>query len=122
MPKQRMDLRMIKDIIRLKWQSQLSHEQIAMALNVSKGVVSKYLSLASAAGLDWGAAASLDERQLTLRLLPRSHASIHGPCCWPCCWPACCPCACCTCCCCLPRWRSLALALKQGEGPRALLR
>ena len=66
MPKQRMDLRMIKDIIRLKWQSQLSHEQIAMALNVSKGVVSKYLSLASAAGLDWVAAASLDERQLTL--------------------------------------------------------
>jgi DNA-binding transcriptional regulator LsrR (DeoR family) len=48
-----MDLRMIKDIIRLKWQAALSHEQIAKALNVSKGVVSKYVTLASAAGLDW---------------------------------------------------------------------
>ena len=75
MPKQRMDLRMIKDIIRLKWQSQLSHEQIAMALNVSKGVVSKYLSLASAAGLDWDAACALDERQLTMRLLPRTNTA-----------------------------------------------
>jgi len=73
MPKQRMDLRMIKDIIRLKWQAALSHEQIAKALNVSKGVVSKYVTLASAAGLDWEAAQALDERQLTHRLLPRSN-------------------------------------------------
>jgi transposase len=74
MPKQRMDLRMIKDIIRLKWQSQLSHEQIAKALNISKGVVSKYVGLANNAGLDWEAAQALDERQLTARLLPRAAA------------------------------------------------
>ena len=29
MPKPRMSLRMIKDVIRLKWHAQLSHEQIA---------------------------------------------------------------------------------------------
>ncbi len=75
MPKQRMDLRMIKDIIRLKWKSQLSHEQIAKALNVSKGVVSKYVSLAGSAGLDWDAAQALDERQLPHRLLPRANAA-----------------------------------------------
>jgi transposase len=67
-----MDLRMIKDIIRLKWQAKLSHEQIAKSLNVSKGVVSKYVTLASAASLDWNAVQALDERQLTSRLLPRS--------------------------------------------------
>lgn len=75
MPKQRMDLRMIKDIIRLRWQGQLSHEHIAQALKVSKGVVSKYLSLACAAGIDWDAAQTLDERQLTMRLLPRTNTA-----------------------------------------------
>jgi transposase len=71
-PKQRMALRMIKDVIRLKWEAQLSHEQIAAALGVSKGVVSKYVGLASAAGLDWQTVHDWDERQLATRLLPRS--------------------------------------------------
>jgi transposase len=70
-----MDLRMIKDIIRLKHQA-MSHEQIAKTLQVSKGVVSKYLQLASAVGLDWGAAQALNELQLTARLLPRT--SLQG--------------------------------------------
>jgi predicted DNA-binding protein (UPF0251 family) len=39
---------MIKDVIRLKWQADLSHEQIALSLNISKGAVTKYLSLAYA--------------------------------------------------------------------------
>jgi hypothetical protein len=38
---------MIKDVIRLKWQADLSHEQIALSLNISKGAVTKYLSLMS---------------------------------------------------------------------------
>ena len=50
MHKQRMALRMIKDVIRLKWEAQLSHEQIAVALGVSKGAVTKYVGLANAAG------------------------------------------------------------------------
>jgi len=71
-PKKRMDLRMIKDMIRLKWEGQLSHEQIAVALGVSKGAVSKYVGLAMAAGLDWQAVREWDERQLVGRLLPNS--------------------------------------------------
>ena len=54
MPQQRMDIRMIKDILRLKYQGGLSHDRIAQSLGVSKGAVAKYLSLAGAAGLDWG--------------------------------------------------------------------
>ena len=65
---------MIKDIIRLKWESGLSHEQIAAALAVSKGVVAKYVGLASAAGLDWPTVQAWDERQVLARLLPRSAA------------------------------------------------
>ena len=44
MPQQRMDIRMIKDILRLKFQGGLSHERIAQSLGVSKGAVAKYLS------------------------------------------------------------------------------
>ncbi len=75
MPKPRMALRMIKDVIRLKWEAQLSHESIAAALGVSKGAVTKYLGLASAAGLDWETVREWDERQLAARLLPRASAT-----------------------------------------------
>jgi transposase len=63
---------MIKDILRMKWESERSYEQIAQALSVSKGAVSKYVGLASAAGLTWEEARGLDERTLLARLLPRS--------------------------------------------------
>jgi hypothetical protein len=67
-----MDIRMIKDILRLKYSGGLSHEAIARSLGCSKGVVAKYLGLAGAAGLDWQATAELDEAALERRLLGRS--------------------------------------------------
>ena len=69
MPQHRMDIRMIKDILRLKYQGNLSHERIAQNLAISKGAVSKYLSLAGAAGLDWESSAGLDEASLERRLM-----------------------------------------------------
>ena len=72
MPAQPMSLRMIKDLIRLKWHAQLSHAQIAATLKVSKGVVAKYVALAQAAGLDWDSAQELSEQQLASALQPRS--------------------------------------------------
>ena len=77
MPQQRTDIRMIKDILRLKHQGALSHEAIARSLSISKGVVAKYLSLAGAAGLDWSAAADLDEASLERRLLGHSIAQTR---------------------------------------------
>jgi transposase len=77
MPQQRMDIRMIKDILRLKYTGGLSHEAIARSLSISKGVVAKYLSLAGAAGLDWKATAALDEASLERRLLGRSAADTR---------------------------------------------
>jgi transposase len=72
-----MDIRMIKDILRLKYSGGLSHEAIARSLGCSKGVVAKYLSLAGAAGLDWQATAALDESALERRLLGRSELEIR---------------------------------------------
>ena len=62
-------MRKIKDILRLKLDARLPHEQTAAALGVSKGVVAKYASLAAAAGLDWAAVQHLDEAALERRLL-----------------------------------------------------
>lgn len=64
-------MRKIKDVLRLKLEAGLTHEQVAAALRISKGVVTKYLTLASAAGLDWVAMAALDEAELERRLLTK---------------------------------------------------
>ena len=77
MPQQRMDIRMIKDILRLKYSAALSHEAIARNLGISKGVVAKYLGLAGAANLDWAGVAELDEAGLERRLLGRSIAETQ---------------------------------------------
>lgn len=72
MPQPRMDMRMIKDILRLKYHDDLSYERIATALSVSKGAVAKYLGLAAAAGLRaWNDVSELDEVDLAGRLLGR---------------------------------------------------
>jgi transposase len=71
-------MRKIKDVLRLKLDAKLSHEQIAGALGISKGVVTKYVGLAAAAGLDWPEVQDADEVTLERRLLvapqkPRNH-------------------------------------------------
>ena len=62
-------MRKLKDALRLKFEAGQSHQQIARALGISKGVVTKYVGLAVAAGLDWQAIAAMDEAALERRLL-----------------------------------------------------
>jgi len=64
-------MRKIKDVLRLKLDAKLSHEQISASLKVSKGVVAKYAGLASAAGLDWPTINTLDEGEIERRLLSK---------------------------------------------------
>lgn len=78
MPVSSITMRKIKDVLRLKLDAKLSHQQIATALGISKGVVTKYVGLAGAAGLDWPTVQALDEVALERRLLvapeqPREH-------------------------------------------------
>jgi predicted transcriptional regulator len=42
---------MIKNILRFKYQGNLSHERIALSLSISKEAVSKYLTLQPVPGL-----------------------------------------------------------------------
>ena len=63
-------MRKIKDVLRLKLDAHLSHERIAASLGLSKGVVSKYVTLAAAAQLDWQTIQEMNEAELQRRLLP----------------------------------------------------
>ncbi|HDR8942857.1 TPA: transposase, partial [Burkholderia vietnamiensis] len=62
-------MRMIKDVLRLKFDGGFSHDRIAASLGISKGVVTKYVGLAGAAGLHWASACDMDEGELERRLL-----------------------------------------------------
>jgi transposase len=70
MPVKQVSMRKIKECLRMKWSCGISHEQIAKALGLSKGVISKYAKLAEAAGLDWDKVSSLDETELQHLLIP----------------------------------------------------
>ena len=74
-------MRKIKDVLRLKLDAQLSHERIAASLGLSKGVVTKYVTLAAAAQLDWPTIQGLDEADLQRRLLPApaKHSDVALP-------------------------------------------
>lgn len=67
MAAQRVAMRNIKECLRLKFEAGLSHEKIARALQLSNGVVSKYVTAASEAGLE---GPTLDEIALAAVLLP----------------------------------------------------
>jgi transposase len=81
MPAHRMNMRMIKDVLRLKFDGGFSHDRIAASLGISKGVVTKYVGLAGAAGLDWASACDMDEAELERRLLgkPTGPAAYAKP-------------------------------------------
>ncbi|MCG5539515.1 winged helix-turn-helix transcriptional regulator, partial [Halorhodospira sp. 9622] len=48
MPGERVPMKKIVEVLRLKHEAKLSHAQIARACGLSKGAVSKYVSLAQA--------------------------------------------------------------------------
>jgi transposase len=65
-------MRKIRDVIRLKHEAGLSHEQIAAAAGLSKGAVTKYLQRAAQAKLGWPLPEGLDDAQLENRLFPKA--------------------------------------------------
>ncbi|MBW8714530.1 MAG: IS21 family transposase, partial [Variovorax paradoxus] len=69
MPAPRINMRKIRDVLRLKLEARLSHERIAASLGISKGVVAKYVGLASVAGLDWPTIQTLSDTALERRVV-----------------------------------------------------
>ena len=58
----RIDMRKIRDVLRLHLKGGLSQRQIAAALGISKGVVAKYISLATQLGFSWDDNSSISVR------------------------------------------------------------
>lgn len=77
MPADRLAMRQIKDILRLKYDAGLSLREIARSLNLSIGLVSKYLQLA-AAGIGWPPPAELAEDALQRKLQPPPPANLSS--------------------------------------------
>ena len=70
MPVSRISMRNIKDLLRLKYETQLSHDKIARALGLSKGVIAKYVKIVESAGLSWPQIRDADEAKLEKQLFP----------------------------------------------------
>lgn len=65
-------MRKIVEVLRLRFESNLSHERIAAATRISKGAVTNYLTRAKAAGIVWPLPASVGDAELEALLFPRA--------------------------------------------------
>jgi len=64
MATERLPMRRIKEILRLKWAEGRRHRHIARALKVGVGTVSEVVQRAATAGLDWARVEPLGEAEL----------------------------------------------------------
>lgn len=77
MPASRGAMRKIVDVLRLKFETGLSHERIAAATKVSKGAVTKYVQRARDAGLGWPLPPDMDEARLEALLFPQAAPTVE---------------------------------------------
>jgi DNA-binding CsgD family transcriptional regulator len=70
MPKRRLSMRKIEEVLRLKWGHKLSNRQIAKSCFISHSTVREYLDRARLAGLSWPLDPTLDHATLESRLFP----------------------------------------------------
>jgi len=62
----------IREVLRLHYEAGLSYTQIHRALKLSKGVISKYISLSKAQGLGWPLPEGIDDEELERRLFAKT--------------------------------------------------
>ena len=75
MAKERLSMRTFKEVLRLKFDHQLTNRQIAKSCAISHVTVGKYLALATKAGITWPLPEDLDDSQLEQRL----YATVSRP-------------------------------------------
>src|SRR5258705_11410864 len=79
MPADKLPMRKIREILRLRFELALSHEKIARACGVCKGVVNKYLALCVAAGGQWPLPPELDDGALEAQLFGKPGRPRKAP-------------------------------------------
>lgn len=72
MPQERLTLRKIREILRLKWELGLSNRTIARSCRTSHSTVGEYVKRAETAGLKWPLPEDIDDEKLTELLFPRT--------------------------------------------------
>ena len=70
MPAQRLAMRQVYEVLRLKWGQGLSDRKIAHSLGISRPAVAEYVRRAHAAGLSWPLPEIYDEGALERLLFP----------------------------------------------------
>ena len=70
MPRERLSMRKIKEVMRLRFEHKLSHRAIAKSCVIGIATVRRYLSRAKAAGLSWPLSEDMDEGKLEGLLYP----------------------------------------------------
>ena len=70
MPAQRLAMRLLREVLRLKYAADLSHRQIARALRIGVGTVTNYLAACARAGLAWPLPSELDDTALSQMVFP----------------------------------------------------
>ena len=67
---ERLSMRKVKEILRLKWEQRLTNRAIARSCSIGRTTVGEYLHRAAAAGLTWPLPEELDEGKLEQKLFP----------------------------------------------------
>ena len=75
MPTQRLPMRKLREILRLKHESGRFHRGIARVCGVGVGTVSEYLRRAAETGLSWSVLVELDDAAVEARLFPAGTSS-----------------------------------------------
>lgn len=70
MPRERVSMRKIREVLRLKWGLGLSERQVAQSCDMGRSTVADYLERAEVAGLSWPLPEDLDDGALETRLFP----------------------------------------------------
>jgi transposase len=79
MPTERLLMRQIREILRLRWAYGLPQRAVARACGVGLGTVFEYCRRATQAGLSWPLPDDLDDAQLEARLFQRIHDLVGIP-------------------------------------------
>src|SRR5258707_15416504 len=70
MPAERLSMRKVRDVLRLKHTLGMSYRQISEATGVGKTVVGEYVRRAGVIGITWPVPEEIDEAELERRLFP----------------------------------------------------
>ena len=70
MSKKRLSMRKIEEVLRLKFETDLSNRQIASSCRIARSTVSEYLTRFERSGLDWPLSPAMDQTLLEHALFP----------------------------------------------------